>query len=136
MGVKSARVQQGVVGDDIVFQHTIVKPAVTGNTEGVALVVVNEGDTAVGFYASEQNPDPSQPSVPDVQSTAVPGTGASAYAFPIPKAASVNMLPGLTQTVRIEITRADASKETYYLFDEYDLLDRGFPSEPPQLNLP
>lgn len=138
MGVKSARVQQGVAGDDVVFTHAIVEPAVVGNNEGKALVVVAEGFTAVAFYAAKQSEDPEAEAVPDVESADVAGNGSSSYDFAIARADSAKMLPGRGQTVRIEVTKNDesAAKETYYLYDEYDLLERGFPSEPAELNIP
>src|SRR4029077_7779351 len=107
-----------------------------GQVEGLAEVALLNGDSAVAYYAPQQPDDPSEPLLPDVASTPVAGPSAATAQFSIPKASSVNMLPGLGQTVRIEITRAGGSKETYYLFDEYDLLDRGFPSEGSSLNLP
>lgn len=138
MGVQSARVQQAVVGDDLVFTHTIIKPAVIGNNEGPALVSVVNSDVVKAIYEAKQSDNPADPVVPPVESTGVivgsyPG---STFTFPVLAAASATMKPGQDLTVRIEVTHSGGAKESFYLFKEYDLLARGFPTERESLDLP
>jgi hypothetical protein len=130
MGVKSARVQQVIQGDDVVLRHAIVGPVAVGNNESVALVSVDVGDVVKAFYESTQPTDESLPAVPPVQATGVAVVGSpSTFDFSIPSADSEKILAGLSKTVRIEITRLSGSLETYYLFDEVDVLKRGWPVE-------
>jgi hypothetical protein len=143
MGVKSARIQQVVAGDDALFQHTIVGAAVKGPNQTVDLVPVNVGDVVTAIYNVIPQPDPNlPPNAPiSVIGTVVGAYPGSVFTFPIPKGTAAGqsglLIPAPGQTVRIEIVRTGTLKlETYYLYDEYDVIARGFPNAPAGLCLP
>jgi hypothetical protein len=120
-----------------------------------APVELNTGDTAIAFYPL-QDPTvtdligyhcapvgayPTSQVTVDIAGVIPAVTGVS------PERGTKDLQSGLGRTVRIEITRVSTKKETYYLIDEVDIFERGFPSSlidtsggvnppSPPLNLP
>lgn len=129
MSVKSARLQRVVMGDNAVLRHVLVRPAVVGNNESLELVPVDPADVIRAFYEQAEGS-----TVFSIVGAAVSG---STFDFTLSQAQTALLIPGLGQTVRIEITRnATSAKETYYLYRELDVMARGFPSQPQDLDLP
>lgn len=128
MGVQAARVQQLIQGDDVVLRHTLVTPAAVGNNETLALVTIGMGDVVNAKYQTTQPTDESLPAIPPVSALGVAVSGQpSTFDFTIPAVDSAKLLVGKGQTVRIEITRSGGDLESHYLYDEMDVLARGFP---------
>lgn len=140
--VKSARVQEGVQGDDIEFIHQIVANKALLAELTKAPVTVDSGDVVRCFYPAADvtreevgpflgSPQGSLPS--SIISVSIPKLSPG----PEPLNDSRQIRAGQGQTVRVEITRVlDGSLETYYLHREFDMVERGFPEEPaPELNL-
>ena len=136
MSVQSARVQEIVKGDDVTMQHQIMKDVAYAAEESRAPVEMQVGDTAKAFYPLQ---DSTMTDLVGYDCTPVGGLPSSQVTVAIPGviAAVPNVSPergtktfqsGLGRTVRIEITRASTKKETYYLIDEVDIFERGFPS--------
>jgi len=143
MTVQSARVQSIIKGDDVVLKHQIMKDVAYDAELSRAPVLVTSVDTVKFFYplqdgsidligyagvvigsypASEFNVNIAG----DIP--AVPNTS--------PEMGTKTFLSGQALTVRAEITRQSGKKESYYLYEEIDIMERDFPSKPISLNLP
>lgn len=135
MSVQSARVQEIVKGDDVVMTHQIMKDVAFNAEASRAPVTLNEGDTVNFFYPLESQCIKDLVGYPG---TAVGEFPASIFTVPIagtivetppaPNRGTVQFQSGLGRTVRAEITREAGTKETYYLIDEVDVFERGFPT--------
>lgn len=134
--VQSARVQQIVKGDDVILTHQIMG-AIAYNAElSRAPIMVNSGDSVTCFYPLE---DPTQTDligyagspVGSLSSSIVTVTipGLIAATDTVPSRGTQSFQSGLGRTVRIEIVRYITNhKETYYLINEVDIFERGFPN--------
>jgi hypothetical protein len=121
-----------VQGDDFVFQHQIVGDTeLDGCNETVQPIYLNMGDTVNVVYQSQQPSDPSAPPVPPVTLPATPvGPYPTTRIQVVGSAVQSALLNiGKNQTARVEIIRVSGAKETHYLYNEYTVLARGFPSQ-------
>ena len=136
MTVRSARVQEVVRGDDALLEHQVVGDVALDAELTKAPVQINSGDSVSCVYAAQQTDG--QPRVADITAPALPlGTvPTSRIQVPLTQAQTALLQIGPAQTVRVEVTRATGQKETHYLFEELDVLDRGFPAESEIPNLP
>lgn len=136
MSVQSARVQEIVKGDDVTMSHQIMKDVAFAAEQSRAPVELAAGDVATAFY---QLQDPTMndligyPCVPvgsfPTSNVTVDIPGVIAAIGNTPARGSQTFQSGLGKTVRIEIVRDTTNKkETYYLIDEVDVFERGFPS--------
>jgi hypothetical protein len=141
--VQSARVQKFVVGDDVVLSHQIMEDKAYDAEKARAPVTVNSGDVVTCFYPLA-DPDAvdligylGSPvgSLPSSEITvAIPGVIPAVP--PVPQRGTSTFLVGLGTTVRIEIIRiSNGAKETHYLYNEVDILERGFPERPMRTDL-
>ena len=141
MTVKSARVQSIIKGDDVTLKHQLVKKTTLDVEFTNAKVELAVTDKVTFFYELEDG----------VDLIGFDGTNAEAYptsrfnsviAGEIsgdPVRGSSTFKEGLGLTVRAEVIRDFATtpkKETYYLMEEVDVIERGFPVEEKTLNLP
>jgi hypothetical protein len=146
MTVQSARVNELVVGDDVVLTHQIMGDVAYNAELTRAPITLNSPDVVFFFYALasgvdligyQGSPVGSLPS--SICTVSIPGT--IAPSGDIPARGSSTFLPGPGPTVRAEIYRnyglSNQARETYYLYDEVDVYPRGFPLSPltTQLNL-
>lgn len=136
MSVKSARVQKVVKGDDVVFRHQIMEDKAY-NAEKVRAPVevlsgdvvkvfypIADGEDQIGYLASPVGPLPS--SLIDVSID-----GVIDPVDDVPQRGTISFQSGEARTVRVEIVRdLDGKKESHYLYEEVDVLERGFPDEP------
>jgi len=127
MTVRSARVQEIVRGDDALLEHQVVANVALDAELTKAPVQINSGDSVVCFYAAQQTEG--QPQVPDIVASALPfdTVPTSRIKVTLTQAQTALLQIGPAQTVRVQITRSNGLKETHYLFEEVDVIDRGFP---------
>jgi len=143
MAVKSARTQLIIRGDDVTLKHQIMGDIAYDAELSRAPITLLTGDT-VNFFYPLQDGTIDLIGYPGVALTVLPCSEFSVdIAGDIPAVPTVSpergtktFQSGLGLTVRAEITRADLTKESYYLYQELDCLERGFPIEPQTLNLP
>lgn len=141
--VQSARVQKIVVGDDVVLTHQIMEDKAYDAEVARAPVTVDTGDVVRCFYPLS---DPSQQDLVGYLASPVGPLPSSEISVSIagvippvdttPQRGTSTFLVGLGATVRVEITRANTNaKETHYIYNEVDILERGFPVQPQNINL-
>ncbi len=134
--VQSARVQEIVKGDDVTMTHQIMKDVAYNAEQSRAPVMVNSGDVVTCFYPLQ---DPAQKDLIGYVGEPVGSLPTSIFTVDIPgiieatddvpERGTVSFQSGLGRTVRIEITRdVTDHKETYYLINEVDIFERGFPN--------
>lgn len=134
--VQSARVQEIVKGDDVILTHQIMKDIAYNAELSRAPVTVDSGDVVTCFYPLE---DPTQtdligyPGSPvgslpsSIVNVTIPGVISATDT--VPARGTQTFQSGLGRTVRIEIIRYITNyRETYYLINEVDIYERGFPS--------
>jgi hypothetical protein len=136
MTVQSARVQEVVRGDDALLFHQVISTIALDAMVTDAPVQMNSGDSAVCWYAAQQTDG--QPLVADVNAPALPNGAVptSRIQVQLSQAQTAVLNIGPAQTVRVEIIRSNGLKETHYLYQELDVIDRGFPMESEIPNLP
>jgi hypothetical protein len=134
--VRSARVQAVVKGDDALLEHQVVGDVALEAEQTKAPVLIDTGDGVICFYESEQVEG--QPEVAPVNANAIPvgPLPTSRIQVALSQAQTALLRSGLSQTVRVELTRASGKKETHYLFEELDVIERGFPQAVPTVILP
>lgn len=140
MTVQSARVQKIVKGDDVTLKHQVVKDAaLDAEFTRAAVTLASSADKVTFFYQLEDGTMDSigYPGSPAESYPAsrfnVPITGVIAEADPVPARGSQVFKSGQGLTVRAEIIRDFATtpkKETYYLYHEVDVQERGFLDAP------
>lgn len=129
--VSSARVQQLVKGDDAVLSHQIVGPATLDAVKTVDSIELDTGDVARAVYEDAAGTTPiSQVAGPEGD------LPTSRISVALNQVQTALLKAGLGLTVRVEITRQNGKKESYYLFNEVDVLDRAFPTEDTTPSLP
>lgn len=127
MTVRSARIQQVIVGDDWSLAHQIVKPSALDANATLVPVELQAGDVATAFYSAEPIEGVEQADV-SVVATPVGAYPTSRIAVAVTPVNSAKVRINEAQTVRIEIVRTGTlKKESYYLFQEIDVYARGFP---------
>lgn len=143
--VQSARVQKVVIGDDVTLSHQIMEDTAFDAEVARSPVLLNTGDTVKCFYplSSDFGADqigydadvvgalPSSKITVDIPGYIAPVVSPS----PIPQRGTSTFKVQLGSTVRIEITRSGGAKETHYIYNEVDVVERGFPELPQSLNL-
>lgn len=134
--VQSARVQEIVKGDDVTLNHQIMGDIAYNAELSRVPITLNSGDVATCFYPLENptqtdligyegSPIGSLPS--SMISVLIPGVIAATDT--VPARGTQSFQSGLGRTVRVEIIRYTTQyKETYYLIDEVDVFERGFPA--------
>jgi hypothetical protein len=136
MTVQSARVQAIIRGDDALLQHQVIDQVALDAVLTEAPVLINSGDSVICFYAAQQTDG--QPQISDVSASAIPLeiVPTSRIEVVLTQAQTAILQIGSAQTVRVEVTRANGLKETHYLYEELDVIDRGFPIQPAIPDLP
>jgi hypothetical protein len=138
MTVRSARVQQVIVGDEVTLTHQLVKEAALNAEKTIVPVEFTTGDTVTACYKASPDPLTGEARNDVRQELTSSGTlPQSIGEFTLAAEKTALLLPGLAQTVRIEVLTGESLK-SYYLYEELDVLARGFPlaSETKALNLP
>lgn len=140
MTVKSGRVNRIVVGDDVVVKHQIMQPVAYNAGVSLTPLLVTSADRVNFFYQLADStidligyvgvPDGSYPASTFEVTIAgdIPASGTT------PARGTQTFLTGEAQTVRVEVLKnyglTNQTRETYYLYDEVDVLERGFPTLP------
>lgn len=130
MSVKSARVQKIIKGDDVILTHQILQD-IAYNAEQAKTPVTIEDDDVVKFFYEYQDADSSDL----IGNLGVKQSG-SIFTVEIPSSKTLLFKSGEGQTVRAEITKENGDRHSYYLYQEVDIYERGFPIQETELNLP
>jgi hypothetical protein len=142
MTVSSGRVQEFIQGDDVTLLHQVMQDVAYNSEVAQAPVLVNSSQTVKFFYPMQSQFGIDLIGYTGVAVEAYPTSlftvtipGYIAPNSPTPQRGTSTFLVGMGQTVRAEVTSLGPLKESYYLYQEVDILVRGFPLPPVILNL-